>query len=85
MQRHALSCVSTRGKRLHSPMMRKRTGARLTSDVGLLLSSGIRLLVRHETSRESRPGLANGAFPGELHGPWCPELAGRATRRERQR
>ena len=39
-------------------MMRKQNRARLTADVALLLSSGMRLLVRHDLDRQGQPTRA---------------------------
>jgi len=43
-------------------MMRKRAGARLTSGAALLLSSGIRLLVRHAKASGGWLLLTRGAI-----------------------
>jgi hypothetical protein len=68
-------------------MMRKHSRARLTADVALLLSSGVRLLVRHEPSSGGRLLLRQNAVvhDGE-RGPTVAldivsRLDGRATRR----
>ena len=52
--RYALGCLAARGGRLDGRMMRKPTGARLTSDAALLLLYGVGLLVCRERSTMTR-------------------------------